>query len=59
MKQNVEEIRERCKTKTENESRKEVCEEVDHGEHEKSEEQRKQEEEEKLGERKTLRKHDL
>ena len=59
MKQNVEEIRERCKTKIENEARKEVCEEVDDGAHEKSEEQRMQEEEEKLGERKTLRKHDL
>ena len=49
MNQNVEEIRERCKTTTENEARKEVCvpriEEVDDVEHEKSEEQRKQEEE--------------
>ena len=33
MKQNVEEIRERCKTKTENEARKDVSEEVDDGEH--------------------------
>ena len=38
MKQNVEEIRERCNTKTENEARKEACEDVDDSEHEKSEE---------------------
>ena len=45
VKQNVEEIRENCKTKTENEARKEECatriEEVDDVAHEKSEEQRK------------------
>ena len=38
MNQNVEEIREHCKTKTENEARKEACEEVDDGEYEKLEE---------------------
>ena len=47
--------------KTENEAGDEVCvtrfEEVDDGEHEKSEKQRKQEEEEKLRERKTTRKN--
>ena len=58
----MDEICERCKTKTENEARKEVCvtmiEEVDDVEHEKSEEQRKLEEEDEVGERKTTRKHD-
>ena len=43
MNQNVEEIRERCETNTDNKARKEVCvtriEELDDAEHEKSEEQ--------------------
>ena len=56
MNQGAEEIRERCKTKTE------ACmtrtEEVDDVVREGSEEQRKQDEEKELGERKTTRKHD-
>ena len=55
----MEEIRECCKTKTENEARKEVCvtkiEEVGDVEHEKPEEQRKREEEDEFGERKIPR----
>ena len=61
MNQIVEEIVERCKTKTDNAARKDVCvtkiEEVDDVEHERSVKQRKQEEESEVGERKTTRKH--
>ena len=57
MNKNVEEIRERCKTNTDKEARKEICvtriEDVDDVEHEGS--RRKKE---ALGERKTTRKHD-
>ena len=55
--QNVEEIRERCETKTDNEARKDMCvtriEEVDDVVREEAEEQRMQDEEEEFGERKT------
>ena len=58
----MEEIRECCKTKTENEARKEVCvtkiEEMGDVEHEKPEEQRKREEEDEFGEKKIPRKSD-
>ena len=56
--QSVEEMRERCNTKTENTARTEACvtriEEVGDVEHEKPE----HEEEGEFGERKTTRKHD-
>ena len=55
--QNVEEIRERCEIKTDNEARKDMCvtriEEVDDVVREEAEEQRMQDEEEEFGERKT------
>ena len=63
MNQGAEEIRERCKTKTEMKVRKEACvtrvEGMDDVVREESDEQRRQDEEEEFGERKTTRKNDL